>query len=235
MNILILEDELIISYEIIQILKDFGYENFYTAINYTEAVEQSEKVKPDIAIIDINLSGNKTGIDFANYLNKNGATPFIYLTSNTDKSTIDIALKTKPNAYLPKPINRASIYSALEIAISGLSEKASPIIKFTDSLFIREKDMFVKVPVNDVIYLKGVGNYTEVFTKQKKFTLRTSIGGILDNNLKEIFLRTHKSYIINIKHVQSFNLNKIIMSDTIEVPISKLYRNDVSTTFQKML
>ena len=57
MNILILEDELIISLELISILKELGYENFQTAINYTEAVDLFEKTKPDIAIIDINLSG----------------------------------------------------------------------------------------------------------------------------------------------------------------------------------
>ena len=232
MNILILEDELIISLELISILKELGYENFQTAINYTEAVDLFEKTKPDIAIIDINLSGHKSGIDFANYINKR--IPFIYLTSNTDKSTINEALKSKPNAYLPKPINKPSIYSAIEIALSKYENLDSDSIKLTNAIFLKERGMFVKVPIENIIYFKGVGNYVDVVTKQKTFVLRASIGNILDALLTKYFVRTHKSYIANIKLIQSFNHDKIVLIDKIEVPISNSYRAEISNILKKI-
>lgn len=232
MNILILEDELIISFELISILKELGYENFQTAINYTEAVELFEKIKPDIAIIDINLSGHKSGIDFANYIDKR--IPFIYLTSNTDKSTIDEALKSKPNAYLPKPINKPSIYSAIEIALSKYESFDPDTIKLTNAIFLKERGMFVKVPIENIIYFKGVGNYVDIVTKQKTFVLRASIGNILDALLAKYFVRTHKSYIANIKLIQSFNHDKIILTDKIEVPISNSYRAEISSILKKI-
>jgi len=232
MNILILEDELIISFELISILKELGYENFQTAINYTEAVELFEKTKPDIAIIDINLSGHKSGIDFANYIDKR--IPFIYLSSNTDKSKIDEALKSKPNAYLPKPINKPSIYSAIEIALSKYESLDPDTIKLTNDIFLKERGMFVKVPIENIIYFKGVGNYVDVVTKQKTFVLRASIGNILDAHLAKYFIRTHKSYIANIRLIQSFNHDKIILADKIEVPISNSYRTEISNILKKI-
>lgn len=234
MNILILEDELIISLELISILKELGYDNFHTAINYTEAIELYDRIKPDIAIIDINLSGLKTGIDFANYANKNEKIPFIYLTSNTDKSTIDEALKTKPNAYLPKPINKASLYSAIEIALADFVNANPDTIKITNALFFKEKGMFVKVPIENIIYFKGVGNYVDVVTKQKTYVLRASIGSILDANMVKYFVRTHKSYIANIKLIQSFNHDKVILNDKVEVPISNLYRAELLSMMKKI-
>ena len=64
-KILVVEDEIIIADNICDTLNSLGYEALEPAINYTEAIELIENTKPDIAILDIQLSGQKTGIDLA--------------------------------------------------------------------------------------------------------------------------------------------------------------------------
>ncbi len=64
-KILVVEDEIIIADHICDTLEALGYEALEPVINYTEAIESIETEKPDIAILDIQLSGRKTGIDIA--------------------------------------------------------------------------------------------------------------------------------------------------------------------------
>ena len=80
-KVLVVEDEIIIADNICDSLIDLGYEVTEPAINYTEAILIIEKEKPDIAILDIHLSGKKTGIDIAKKINENYNFPFIFLTS----------------------------------------------------------------------------------------------------------------------------------------------------------
>ena len=65
LKILVVEDEMIIADNICDALDDLGYESLEPAISYTEAIIRIEEEKPDFAILDIQLSGRKTGIDIA--------------------------------------------------------------------------------------------------------------------------------------------------------------------------
>jgi DNA-binding NarL/FixJ family response regulator len=90
-KILVIEDEIIIADHLCDILNELGYECFEPAINYTEAIDSLKTNQPDVAIIDIQLGGKKTGIDLAEYINENYNFPFIFLTSNSDPLTIEKA------------------------------------------------------------------------------------------------------------------------------------------------
>ena len=172
MKILIVEDEIIIAAELADLLSEIGYSVCGMAVNYSNAITLLESEQPDIALVDINIGGSNTGIDLGNYINQNKKIPFIYLTSFTDKATIDSALITKPSAYLTKPFSKSLIYSALELALNAytvddLVTKKSDEIIVNNALFIKEKDIFVKVALDDIFYFKSDKNYIEAFTSKK--------------------------------------------------------------------
>ncbi len=97
-KILVVEDEIIIADNICNTIEKLGYQALEPAINYSEALELIETQKPDLAILDIHLSGSKTGIDLAKKIKETYSFPYIFLTSNADKITINEAKKLAPPA-----------------------------------------------------------------------------------------------------------------------------------------
>src|SRR5687767_1717336 len=99
----IVEDDEIIAKNLTIILKSLGYDTPVPANNYEEALKMIENWKPDLVMLDIQIDGEKNGIDVAEAINRDFKIPFIFLTSNSDKYTIDRAKKVFPPAYLIKP------------------------------------------------------------------------------------------------------------------------------------
>lgn len=62
-KVLVVEEEVLSAHKLFSSLLSLGYDVIEPAINYTEAVKKTEQESPDLAILDIQLSRNKTGID----------------------------------------------------------------------------------------------------------------------------------------------------------------------------
>jgi DNA-binding NarL/FixJ family response regulator len=118
-KILVVEDEIITADYLCDILKFHHYEVLEPAINYTEAVAQIDEHQPDLCILDIRLSGQKSGIDVAHYLNEHSEIPFLYLTSYGDTKTLELVKQTYPLDFLTKPFKREDIAPIIEIVLSN--------------------------------------------------------------------------------------------------------------------
>jgi len=75
--------------------------------------------KPDLVIMDINLKSFTDGVDAAARLRLVSDVPLIYLTAYPSQSSQDRALKTRPSAYLLKPVSDAVLASSVERALAG--------------------------------------------------------------------------------------------------------------------
>lgn len=84
-KVLVVEDELVIARSIVSMIEKMGYECVGTAIRATKALEIALEKKPDIALLDINLKGEETGIWLAHELKKKLNIPYVFLTSLGDK------------------------------------------------------------------------------------------------------------------------------------------------------
>lgn len=132
-KILIVEDEPLIAKNIGMYLNNNDYEVAGIAYDPDDAFYQLKKQQPDFAILDINLESEKTGIDVADYINRNNFIPFIYLTSYSDKETIEKAKQTNPSGFIVKPFNEKTLYATIEIALSNHAQLANrhvPVLSF---------------------------------------------------------------------------------------------------------
>jgi DNA-binding NarL/FixJ family response regulator len=118
-KVLIVEDEPLIAKNIGMYLNNNDYEVAGIAYDPEDAFYQLKKQQPDFAILDINLESDKTGIDVADYINRNNFIPFIYLTSYSDKETIEKAKQTNPSGFIVKPFNEKTLYATIEIALAN--------------------------------------------------------------------------------------------------------------------
>ncbi len=113
-HILIVEDEILIASQIkISILKH-GYNCSGIAINYNTAETILKTKAVDLVLIDITLSGDKTGLDIAELINKNFGIPFLFITSYNDSKTLEEIKKLNPVGYINKPVNEATLLTKLE-------------------------------------------------------------------------------------------------------------------------
>lgn len=119
-KILIVEDESIIALNLKETLIDLGYEPCGIAPNKCKTMKILEKgVIPDLILMDIYLKGPTTGIELAKELKI--ILPFIpvvFLTANSEISTIKKASETFAYGYILKPYKKSNLHAAIEIALS---------------------------------------------------------------------------------------------------------------------
>jgi len=103
-KIVIVEDEVLLSAWLKMQLEDEGYEVCGTLTTGEEAIEFMETTKPDSILMDINLVGKIDGIEAAEVINEKSNIPIIFMTGYEEPDIYERAQKTKPVAYLTKPV-----------------------------------------------------------------------------------------------------------------------------------
>lgn len=229
-KILVVENEVIIADNICDTLDALGYEALEPAMNFTEAIKTIEEESPDIAILDIQLSGSKTGIDLAETIRKEYNFPYIFLTSNSDVATVNEAKKVSPSAFLVKPYTKEELYTSIEIALYNYSQKNDKIIDINlvikDALFFKEKGVFNKLLFKDILYIKSEHVYVElILNNNKSQVLRVSLNDII-TKMSSQFIRVHRGYIINLDYLENIDANSLKINKQI-IPIGKKYREDL--------
>ncbi|SHN35857.1 sigma 54-interacting response regulator [Chitinophaga sp. CF418] len=114
-KILIVEDELLVAKDLRMMLEEAHYHVCGIARSVAQATELLERETPDIVLLDIFLKGAATGIDLAVTLNEKNI-PFIYLSANSNRGTIEAVKRTKPYGFMVKPFREKEVLIALEIA-----------------------------------------------------------------------------------------------------------------------
>lgn len=234
-RIMIVEDEMVVADHLAVILHKLGYESLPPVINYSEAVSMLESEKPDLALLDIQLAGSKDGIDLAWKIKEEFNIPFIFLTSNADPRTVARAKHLNPPAYLVKPFNRDDLYTSIELALFNFQSSPTkpedsakkPVSSLLQNvLFVRNKNLFVKVKIEEIVYLKADHVYVEVHTLDEKvFLIRNSLTQLTDKLPKQFF-RVHRSYTVNLDHLEAIN-SLYILAGSHKIPVGKNYRDDL--------
>ncbi|MBK7523687.1 MAG: response regulator transcription factor [Saprospiraceae bacterium] len=116
-RVLIVEDEPIISDDIESTLLANDYDIAGKAYSSTQALDMLINRSPDIVLLDISIKGDKDGIDIAAIIREKYHLPFIFLTSFSDKITLERAIPTMPYGYIVKPFKDRDIITSIELAM----------------------------------------------------------------------------------------------------------------------
>ena len=113
-NIMVVEDEGVVSIDIRNMLKKAGYSIAAVAFQGDEAVEKAELSAPDIVLMDIGLKGEIDGIEAAKKIRDRFQIPVVFLTGFADKVTMTKAQEVNPSGFIIKPINEEELKKTLE-------------------------------------------------------------------------------------------------------------------------
>ncbi len=210
-KILIVEDEMIIGAKISMQLVNLGYKVTGILSRGEEVLSHVLENKPDIVLLDINLKGTIDGIETAAQLQKVLTVPVIYLTANADDATFNRAKSTKPYAFISKPFKQLDLQRAIELTISRMGETGGhfvtenpeePAFILDDRIFVRHKEKMIKIMLADILYIEADRNYSHLFAREKDYVLAITLKAIEEKLPSKLFLRVHRSFVINVTHVE---------------------------------
>ncbi len=237
-KILIVEDNVIIADDMQSMLEEIGYEIVDNVIVYEQAIEVLKNEHVDLVLIDIILASDKTGIDLGKHIREVYNIPFIFVTSNSDRATVENAKTVKPDGYLVKPFEQQDLYTSIEIALSNFNyskkgtnpemanDTSDDIVSnsvLKDSIFVKKQHLYYRIQFGDIQFIKADNVYLEVNTVDKKFLVRSPLKDYLEKLPKNKFYRAHKSYIVNVDHIDAINSKDIMINNTL-IPISKDFK-----------
>lgn len=210
-EILIVDDEVLIADYILDILSNNGFLNITMAHSTKEAKEKMDHLKPDIILMDINLEGQYEGIQLSRQKNENAQV--IFITGQTDFTTIDKALSVSPAAYLTKPIREIELLTAIKIAISKQQK---------NYIFIKEGYHDIKLKLSEIIYIQADKNYLDIITVKTKFTIRHTLQDFM-KELPDFFKQIHRSIIINTHRLEKTSSDEVFL-EGYKLPISRNFK-----------
>lgn len=234
-KILIVEDEFTTRDNLVDSLEEVGYEIAGFAMTAEKALTILDKKETDLAILDIRLKGEKTGIWLGEQIQEKYKIPFIYLSAFSDKATIKAASETAPATYLVKPFVTADIYAAIEMALVNFADKGKSIknkkkerkeMVINDHIFIKEQKVFKKVQLKDLLFMQAFKNYVELNFAKHNHVIRHTLQDFLKMLPDQHFIQTHRSFVVNINQIEEMDAHAIrIQQHTI--PISASFKTSV--------
>jgi len=239
-KILIVEDEMIIGANISLQLSKLGYEVTGIVSRGEEAIAHVKQNRPDIVLMDIQLKGELDGIDTVIKMQQEINMPVIYLTANADDENFDRAKSTNPYAFISKPFKKLDLQHAIELTMGRLDKNKSsseedttsisPFVQ-NDSIYVRRNERMIKIMISDIYYFEADRNYCKIFAKNKECLLVMTLKEINDKLPQAHFLRIHRSFIINLSHVDEVAGTHVVINKK-AIPLSKTLRGELMNRLQ---
>lgn len=241
-NVLVVEDESIVSKDIQHSLKKLGYNVVGAASTGEKAIELAGSEKPDVVLMDIMLKGQMNGIEAADKIKKDLSIPIIFLTAYADESTLSKAKITQPYGYILKPFKEIDLHTTIEMAIYKHG-KEQEIVKERDMLyslmenkegsknfvFVKSNSKLIKINSKDIYYIEALKDYVVIHTKERRYTIHSTMKDIKTKMGEEDFLRVHRSYIVRLDKIATIEYPNLTLEDIDKIiPIGGSYRDELT-------
>jgi len=198
--------------------------------------ELIDRLKPDLLFLDIQLTDG-TGFDLLE-LFEIITFKVIFITAFEEYalkafrfSALDYLLKPVDPDELVNAVNKAQRQIEPEFKIQFKNALKSIASKDFDKIVLKDSESIYLVDLSDIIYCEADGNYTRFhFILEKPFLVSNPIKAYESFLKDSLFLRVHRSYLINLRHFKRFEKSeggKAILSDNIEIPIASGRREEL--------
>ena len=196
--------------------------------NASDAYHVLESKEVDLLFLDINMP-EISGMDFAKSLKQDIG--IIFTTAYTEYAVE--GFKVNAIDYILKPIGYDSFMAAVQKAKKRLAQyKTAPeeIDGDNDYLFIKSEYKIIRIELSNITYIEGMREYVRIhLSGQKPVITLLSFKKLMEKLPHEKFMRVHRSYIVNLKKINTIERMRIILDDDVRIPVSDQYKE----TFQK--
>lgn len=138
-RVLIVEDEPLVAASLKRMLSKHDYHIVAIAHRKEIALHELKDKRPDIALLDINLGGEFSGIEIGAEIKRRFGIPFIYITAYSDRKTLEEVKKTQPSGYLVKPFDEPDVVANMEIALYNHAQSQKDQFPVPDWVVFNQK------------------------------------------------------------------------------------------------
>ncbi|RRQ27685.1 response regulator [Rhodococcus sp. Eu-32] len=124
LRVVVAEDESLIRLDLVEMLREEGYEVVGEAADGQQAVDLAIELRPDLVIMDVKMP-RRDGIDAASEIAEKRIAPVVILTAFSQRELVEKARDAGAMAYLVKPFSKADLMPAVELAASRYTEISS--------------------------------------------------------------------------------------------------------------
>ncbi len=228
-RILVVEDDENIAETLSDMLDMLGHQVVEVVNSVDAALDALNSKEVDLALVDIQLSGHKSGIDLAKELTMYHNIPYVFTSAFADSDIIKEASEQNPYGYLVKPYGRKDINAAIEVALSNFKKKAGSPREVSGGgtketgLFVRVDSKLVRLNYDDILFVEAKGDYIIFRTESGDYIVHSTIKNLENYLDPSRFIKVHRSYIVNIEKVVDIDDSNLVINDKI-IPVSRRQR-----------
>jgi DNA-binding LytR/AlgR family response regulator len=200
MNCLIVDDDKLARTALRQLIAQVDFLTLKEeCANPVEAFNYLKKEPIDLVFLDVEMPG-MTGIELIKNLEKR---PIIILISAKKDYAVE-AFELNVADYITKPVTLSRFMVAVSRAkklMETNDQRLDVGEKDKNYIFVRSNSVLTKIKISDIIYIQALGDYVNIFTKDKRYTVHITLKGIEEKLGLGSFYRLHRSYLVSLDHV----------------------------------
>ena len=213
------------------LLRDYPYMelrgSFGSAEQALEHIGQNRL--PDALFLDIDMPG-QNGLGLRKELIAIPACIFItahpeFALDGFELAALDYIVKPLTEERLEKAMRRLKDYLDAYFKAELFDFSMGPA-----TVVIKEGYNQVKLPMQEIIYLEALRNYTAIVTRKKKYCVLSPLGTLLQEKNFNQFVRIHRSYAVNGNTISGISASEVRVNDIL-LPLGKSYRESVGKYF----
>ena len=206
-------------------------------LNPLDALDYLRSNRIDIIFLDVDMP-EMNGMDFLCVIENDTVYNYpavVLSTAHTQYALPALKKSRYTKGFLQKPykyddfidtISKIKSFTVLEESI--LSKKVR--VNQNDYIFIKVRangrDQYERVNKDDIFYIQGGANYPAVYTESNRLLTRTTLHE-LEQNMIDIMVRVHRSYLVNTNHIKSVHSNVVVLGNAVNIPVGQSYRENL--------
>lgn len=221
----IVDDEpLAISLLVSYVQKTPFLELVFSTENPIDALEFIQNNDSDLVFLDIQMP-ELTGINFMKIL---GNTQRYILTTAYSEYALE-GYEHNIVDYLLKPISFERFYKSARKAQERFSADEN---KEDFHFFVKSSGAQHRINYEDILFVESIKDYVNIKTEDQEYIVLDTLKSMERQLSEKFFVRIHKSFIVNISQIRSFDSKKVILSSGREIPVGESYRNNFLSHFK---
>jgi len=193
--------------------------------NGIEAIKYLNQHSVDLIFLDIHMPGF-TGFDFIETIKD---PPAIILTTSDSNMAINAFEYDCIIDYLVKPIELSRLEKAIKkVENFKITEQNSEFrnVDLENHLYINIDRRLIKIDIPSIYLVEAKGDYINLKTENKDYRVHSSLKKIEDKLPESLFLKVHRSYIINLEKIIDIEDNSVLIKKDV-IPVSRSNRPEL--------
>ncbi len=229
LKILIAEDVSNLEIDLQNRLISMGFEVIALVSSSDDAMETLKKKKVDLVIMDTYSDLQNDGFKVAKQIREKYDIPTIFLSAEDKKDFGSQISDFGPCIFMNKPTTDNELKANIIMATQNqvLKQSGTPKVQLAESpyIFVRADYRLNKIRLTDIYYLEAKKDYVVIHTTDNVYTVHATMKEMMLVLPASFFIRTHRSYIVNIDKVFSIKYPDLIIENKMKtIPIGGLYR-----------